>query len=209
MEFTNQGYRLKPDMFVNIKLRVNQGRQLTVPEDAVLDTGTQQYVFVDKGEGYFEPRLVRVGAQAGGYYGIKEGLKEGEKVATAANFILDSESRLKGAFEAMGRPKGMPRAKAAAAQLQITLRTEPDPAKVGDNMLRVRVMDAGGAPVTDASVRIKISMPAMGSMAPMSSEATLLHQGNGEYAGPLNVPMAWTWQTVIMVERAGQFGREG
>ncbi|HYV29498.1 MAG TPA: efflux RND transporter periplasmic adaptor subunit, partial [Candidatus Binatia bacterium] len=161
MEFTNQGYRLKPDMFVNVKLRVNQGRQLTVPEDAVLDTGTQQYVFVDKGEGYFEPRLIRVGAQAGGYYGIKEGLKEGEKVATAANFILDSESRLKGAFEAMGRPKAeMPRAQTAAAQLQITLRTEPDPAKVGDNMLRVRVMDAGGAPVTDASVRIKISMPA-------------------------------------------------
>jgi len=204
MEFTNQGYRLKPDMFVNVKLRVNQGRQLTVPEDAVLDTGTQQYVFVDKGEGYFEPRLIRVGAQAGGYYGIKEGLKEGEKVATAANFILDSESRLKGAFEAMGRPKaGMPRAQTAAAQLQITLRTEPDPAKVGDNMLRVRVMDAGGAPVTDASVRIKISMPAMGSMAPMSSEATLSHQGNGEYAGPLNIPMAWTWQTAVTVERGG------
>ena len=205
MEFANQDYRLKPDMFVNLKLRVNLGRQLTVPEDAVLDTGAEQYVFVDKGQGYFEPRLVKVGPQAGGYYGIKEGLKAGEKVATAANFILDSESRLKGAFAAMGRPRSeMPRARAAVAQVQITLRTEPEPAKVGDNTVRVRVVDAGGTPVTDASVRVKISMPAMGSMAPMRSEAILSHQQDGEYAGRLNIPMAWTWQAVVTVERGGQ-----
>ena len=148
---------------------------------------------------------MKVGAQAGGYCGIKEGLKAGEKVATAANFILDSESRLKGAFAAMGRPRSeMTRAQVAVAQVQITLRTEPEPAKVGDNTVRVRVVDAGGTPVTDASVRVKISMPAMGSMAPMRSEAILSHQQDGEYAGRLNIPMAWTWQAVVTVERGGQ-----
>jgi multidrug efflux pump subunit AcrA (membrane-fusion protein) len=77
---------------------------LTVPEDAVLDTGTEQYVFVDKGNGYFEPRKVKLGGQAEGYYAITEGLRPGERVATAANFILDSESRLKGVLANMGAP---------------------------------------------------------------------------------------------------------
>src|SRR6266536_37972 len=117
MEFPNPSYALKPDMFVNVKLRINQGRQLTVPEDAVLDTGAEQYVFVDKGNGYFEPRKVTLGVQAEGYYAITEGLRSGERVATAANFILDSESRLKGAFGNMGAPQIA--AAKPAEQLQI------------------------------------------------------------------------------------------
>ena len=64
--------------------------------------------------------------------------------------------------------------------------------------------DAGGSPIGDASVRVKISMPGMGSMPPMSSEARLSAHGNGEYSGVLNVPMAWTWQTEVIVERGGQ-----
>jgi len=205
MEFANPNYHLKPDMYVNLKLRINLGRQLTVPEDAVLNTGTQQYVFVDKGSGYFEPREVKLGGLAEGFYAIKQGLKPGEKVVTAANFILDSESRLKGAFANMGQPrKEMPATRKATEHLQIQLRTEPDPAKVGDNTVRVRVADAGGSPIGDASVRVKISMPAMGSMPPMSSEARLTAHGNGEYSGVLNVPMAWTWQTEVTVERGGQ-----
>ena len=203
--FSNPGHRLKPDMFVNLKLRIDLGRQLTVPEDAVLNTGTQQYVFVDKGSGYFEPREVKLGMQAEGSYAIKQGLKQGERVATAANFILDSESRLKGAFANMGVPTQPATSGAMAAeQLRIELHTQPDPAKVGDNMVRVKVTDAKGAPINDASVKVKISMPAMGSMAPMTSEAQLSHQANGEYTGRLTVPMAWTWQTVVTVERRGR-----
>jgi len=205
VEFSNPEHRLKPNMFVNVKLRINLGRQLTVPEDAVLDTGRQQYVFIDKGNGYFEPRAVKLGAQANGRYAIKQGLKEGERVVTAANFILDSESRLKGTFAAMGAPqKDMPVVGGAAQEMQIKLSTEPDPARVGDNTVRVKVTDSKGSPVTEASVRVKISMPAMGSMPPMSSEAQLSHQGNGEYSGTLNISMAWTWQTVVTVERGGK-----
>jgi RND family efflux transporter MFP subunit len=203
--FDNPGQRLKPDMFVNLKLRIDLGRQLTVPEDAVLNTGTQQYVFVDKGDGQFEPREVKLGMQAEGSYAIKQGLKQGERVATAANFILDSESRLKGAFANMGVPKQPATAGAMAAeQLRIELHTQPDPAKTGDNMVRVKVADSKGTPISDASVKVKINMPAMGSMAPLSSEAQLSRQGNGEYTGRLNIPLAWTWQTTVTVERAGQ-----
>jgi RND family efflux transporter MFP subunit len=97
-EFPNSGFELKPGMFVDIELRIDLGDRLVVPEDAVLDTGTEQYVFVDKGDGYFEPRPVKLGPEADGYQAIESGLQTGERVVTAANFILDSESRLKGAF---------------------------------------------------------------------------------------------------------------
>ena len=96
VEFPNPNQTLRPEMFVHFKLRASLGSPLAVPSDAVLDTGTEQYVFVDKGQGYFEPRPVRLGAEAGGYYGIESGLRAGERVVTSANFILDSESRLKG-----------------------------------------------------------------------------------------------------------------
>jgi membrane fusion protein, copper/silver efflux system len=102
--FTNPAFTLKPHMFVNLRLKVNLGNKLVAPEDAVLDTGTEQYVFVDKGGGYFEPRAVKLGPEAGGYHAIESGLEAGERVVTAANFIIDSESRLKGAFANMGKP---------------------------------------------------------------------------------------------------------
>jgi Cu(I)/Ag(I) efflux system membrane fusion protein len=206
VEFRNPNAILKPGMFVNLRLRVDLGRRLAVPEDAVLDTGTEQYVFVDLGQGYFEPRRVKLGAEGAGYYIIQEGLKPGERVAISANFILDSESRLKGAFANMGAPSApQARPQTAEKELRITLRTEPEPARVGDNLVRVRVVDAKGAPLGDASIRVRIFMPAMGAMPPMSAEAVLRQTQNGEYTGRLNIPMAWTWQTTVTVERDGQW----
>jgi RND family efflux transporter MFP subunit len=108
LEFANPGLALKPEMFVNVKLSAGLGTHLVVPEDAVVDTGTEQYVFVDKGEGYLEPRRVEVVAEAGGYLAIHHGLAAGERVATAANFLIDSESRLKGALAQFGKPAAQP-----------------------------------------------------------------------------------------------------
>src|SRR5207244_10960056 len=102
VEFTNRDSALKPDMFVNFRLNVPLGRQLAVPADAVLDTGMMQYVFIDKGQGYFEPREVKIAARTEDVAAIERGLQAGEQVVTAANFILDSERRLKGAFASMG-----------------------------------------------------------------------------------------------------------
>lgn len=92
----NPGGQLKPQMFTNVEVKVNLGSRLAVPEDAVIDTGVRQIVYVDKGEGYFEPREVTTGVRADGMVEITKGLKAGEKVASAANFLIDSESRLKG-----------------------------------------------------------------------------------------------------------------
>jgi len=201
--FTNPNFVLKPDMFVNVKLKINLGNKLVVPEDAVLDTGTEQYVFVDKGGGYFEPRAVKVGIEAGGYYAVERGLEVGERVVTAANFILDSESRLKSAFANMGKPGE--RAKGPAPQTALKIEVvEPKAAKVGQNAVRLTVKGAQGNPVTDAEVEVTLFMPQMGSMAPMTSKATLKSVGNGEYAGTIDIPMVWSWQTTVTVKKEGK-----
>jgi RND family efflux transporter MFP subunit len=205
MEFPNPDLTLRPDMFFNVKLKVDLGRQVVVPEDAVLDTGTQQYVFVDKGEGYFEPRSVKLGAEAGGYFAIQSGLKAGERVVTAANFVLDSESRLKGALANMGKPE-LPQAAGAGAAgtqaLSVEIR-EPKEAKVGRNNLRLLIRDSSGQPVEGAEVEVMLLMPQMGSMPPMTTRAALRSAGKGEYAGTVEIPMAWTWQTTVTVRKSG------
>jgi len=92
----NPGGRLKPQMFTNVEIKAGMGRRLAVPDDAVLDTGTRSIVYVDKGEGNFEPREVKLGLRADGYREVLSGLKAGEKVARAATFLIDSEAQLKG-----------------------------------------------------------------------------------------------------------------
>ena len=91
--------QLKPDMYVNASIAVDLGEVLTVPEEAVFNTGTKQIVFVDKGQGLFEPRDVAVGVKVDGYYELKSGVAEGEAVVTSGNFLIDSESRLKAALQ--------------------------------------------------------------------------------------------------------------
>lgn len=97
-EVPNPDGALRPEMFVDVRVHVDLGRLLSVPEEAVMDTGVRQLVFVRTGPGRYEPREVRAGREAEGYVEILEGLKEGEAVAASGNFLIDSESRLKAAL---------------------------------------------------------------------------------------------------------------
>lgn len=97
--------KLKLEMYVNVKILVDLGETLAIPHAAVFDTGTQKIVFVDRGNGLFEPRDVVLGAKTEELYEIKEGLKEGEMVVTSGNFLIDSESRLKAVLEGMTEVK--------------------------------------------------------------------------------------------------------
>jgi len=92
----NPGGQLKPQMFTNVEIRISLGKKLVVPESAVIDTGKGQVVYVDKGEGAFEPREVEPGLRADGVVEVLRGVKAGEKVASSANFLIDSEAQLKG-----------------------------------------------------------------------------------------------------------------
>jgi Cu(I)/Ag(I) efflux system membrane fusion protein len=93
---SNPGGQLKPQMFTTVELKISLGKKLAIPDDAVIDTGTRQIVYVDKGEGYFEPREVMLGVRAEGLREVLMGLKAGEKVASSATFLIDSEAQLKG-----------------------------------------------------------------------------------------------------------------
>jgi Cu(I)/Ag(I) efflux system membrane fusion protein len=100
----NPGGQLKPQMFTNVEIQINIGRKLAIPEDAIIDTGTRQIVYVDRGEGYFEPREVMLGLRAEGLREVTMGLKAGEKVASSATFLIDSEAKLKNVVP-LGRHK--------------------------------------------------------------------------------------------------------
>jgi Cu(I)/Ag(I) efflux system membrane fusion protein len=100
IELANPDFALLPDMYVDAQIdTADPAAVLAVPEGSLLDTGSRQAVLVDRGEGRFEPREVRIGRRGGGYVEIRDGLKDGELVVTAANFLIDAESNLKAALK--------------------------------------------------------------------------------------------------------------
>jgi Cu(I)/Ag(I) efflux system membrane fusion protein len=107
VEMPNPGLKLKPDMFVNAKVKVPLGNVMAVPVAAVMDTGSRQVVWIEVKEGTFEPRNVKIGARAGDYLQILSGLKQGEKVAASGGYLIDSEAQLKGGGGHAGH-EGMP-----------------------------------------------------------------------------------------------------
>jgi RND family efflux transporter MFP subunit len=206
-DFANRGGRLKPGMYANVELQVPLGRGLTVPSDALVDSGTRQLVFVAEGDGYFQPRDVTVGQRFGDRVQILEGLKVGELVAAGAAFFLDSESQFRASVQGyQAPPPPAAQGAAAAGELAITFRSQPDPPRTGDNTLEVSVRDASGRPITDANVSVTFFMPAMPTMnmPAMRTETTLSHAGNGVYRGIGQVMMAGRWDVTVRVNRGGQ-----
>ena len=100
VELANPDAALRPDMYVDAEIDTGTAQPvLAVPESAILDTGSRQVVFVEKGQGRFEPRDVKLGHRGGGYVEIREGIAEGEPVVVSANFLIDAESNLKAALK--------------------------------------------------------------------------------------------------------------
>ena len=98
---------LKLAMFAQVELQVGSTAPvLTVPDSAVIDTGTRRIVLVQLKEGRFEPREVKLGARGENYVEVREGVREGEQVVVAANFLIDAESNLKAVVGGMGEPAG-------------------------------------------------------------------------------------------------------
>src|SRR5207244_8200424 len=100
IDIPNADFKLRPGMYVNTELAMNMGEALTVPVSAIMPTGTRSVVFVDKGEGKLEPRVVQLGAKYRDIYEVQSGLQEGERVVSSANFLIDAESKVQGALKA-------------------------------------------------------------------------------------------------------------
>lgn len=115
VELANPGGLLKPAMFATLELAPAGGAKLlALPTSAVIDSGVRRVVLVQTGEGRFEPREVKLGVRAGDYVEVREGVKEGEPVVVAANFLIDAESNLKAALGGLGKVSPGDTAKAAS-----------------------------------------------------------------------------------------------
>jgi Cu(I)/Ag(I) efflux system membrane fusion protein len=99
LDIDNPDMKLRPDMYVDAGLQIDAGEGLAVPFSAVLPTGAHNIVFVDKGGGKLEPRFIELGAKFGDSYQVTSGLKEGERVVSSANFLVDAESKIQGALK--------------------------------------------------------------------------------------------------------------
>jgi Cu(I)/Ag(I) efflux system membrane fusion protein len=104
MQLANPELRLRPGMSGDMVIDLPAADALTVPREAVIDTGELQYVFVAGAGDRFEPRVVRLGQSAAGRVQVLEGLAEDDLVVTTANFLVDSESRSRAAVEASAAP---------------------------------------------------------------------------------------------------------
>ncbi len=105
LDFSNPEFELKPQMFADVELNVSYGTNVLIPAEAVLDSGSRQTVFVAKGNGYFEPRDIKVGPRVDDKFIVLSGLKPSETIVTSGNFLIDSESRLNAATGDMSSPK--------------------------------------------------------------------------------------------------------
>ncbi|MDB5485829.1 MAG: Secretion protein HlyD precursor, partial [Tardiphaga sp.] len=108
IDLGNRDYALLPEMFVDAEIDAADAMPvLAVPESSILDTGSRQAVLIDKGEGRYEPRQVKLGHRGGGYVEVREGVADGDAVVTSANFLIDAESNLKAALKGFeGSPPG-------------------------------------------------------------------------------------------------------
>ncbi len=206
--FGNPNVVLKPGMYVSVSLAVPLGRRLVMPASGVLRSGTRQIAFLDRGNGYLEPREVEVGEKVGDDVVILKGLGEGERIVSSANFLVDAESQLQaaiGAFGASAADAGGSEGK-PGDQTSVDFSTDPSPPRKGSNTLRVRVTSGDGKPCTGAEVSVTFfmaAMPAMG-MAAIRDAADLSEKTGGVYEGPLVLQSGGTWQVTVVVKRGGQ-----
>jgi Cu(I)/Ag(I) efflux system membrane fusion protein/cobalt-zinc-cadmium efflux system membrane fusion protein len=218
VEFRNPGLEFKPGSFVTVVVTASGGQHLAIPQEAVIDTGAEQYALLALPDGYFEPRPISVGSPVNQFYPVLEGLQHGDRVVTSAQFLIDSETNLQAAMQSMvghghaaGGESGEPAGQAPATQapardgLDITFSSRPDPPRTGENTFEVSVKDAQGQPVIDATVEVSFFMPAMPSMGMPAarSRAALPHAGGGTYRGTGEIS-AGRWDVTVTVSRAGQ-----
>ena len=205
LRFANPTLKLVPGMFVNVSLEIAMGEQVVIPASGVLQTGTRQIVFVDRGDGYLEPRDVRLGAEVGDEYIVLKGLKPGERIVTSANFLIDSQSQLEAALSAFAPPSAAPRA-AGAPQVHLAVSLQPNPPRVGRNGIHVTLTDRKGAPVDGAQVSATFVLPAMPAMGMAGKHVSLQLTaiGNGAYQGAVTLSSGGTWQVAIVARKGNQ-----
>ena len=200
---------LSPGMFVKVALKVPMGEQLVIPASGVLQSGTRQIAFVDRGNGYLEPRELQLGARVGDDFIVLKGLKEGEQIVTSANFLIDSESQLQASLGSYAPPPPGAGNGGGDERAQGERRADfaARPAAQGKQRFpREAHRREGRARSAGAQVSVTFfmaAMPAMG-MAAMRTDVKCADKGNGLYEGPGQLGSGGTWQVTITAQKNGQ-----
>ncbi len=205
LRFTNPTLKLVPGMFVNVSLEVPMGERVVIPASGVLQTGTRAIVFVDQGDGYLAPRDVRLGAEVDDEYIVLKGLRPGERIVTSANFLIDSQSQLQAALAGFA-PSSARLPAAGAAQVRLVVSLQPNPPRVGRNLIRVTLTDLKGEPLIGAHVSATFLLPAMPAMGMAGRQVAvrLSAIGNGVYEGSVTLPASGTWQVAVVARKGDQ-----
>ena len=200
----NPGLKLRPGMYVNVRLTLPLGRQLVVPGSAVFHSGTRNLVFAYRGEGNIEPREVDLGAQVGEQQIVAKGVRAGEQIVVSANFLIDSEAQSQAAAGAFtSPPPGDGRASAlnapAQTQASVELTTEPSPPHKGSNTVRVKLTSRDGKPLNGAQVTVTFFMAAMQEMgmAAMKTVVNASDKGGGRNEGRGDLGSGGAWQVTV------------
>lgn len=211
IQVENPGTRLKPGMVVQTLFRISLGNVLTVPREAVLDSGTEKIVYVADENGVFEQRRIQTGTALKDQYPVTDGLKDGEKVVTNGVFLVDSQTRLTGGLTGMfGGSKSFSESPSPVASggagYKLTFRIDPDPPQgAKQNTLHVTLTDPAGKPVSDAQVRLTFTMPAMPTMnMPEMRNGAELKWTGSDYSGPIQIIMAGGWNVGIEARRGNE-----
>ncbi len=209
--FPNPGLKLRPGMYVNVRVKLPLGRQLVVPDSAVFHSGTKNLVFAYSGDGNIEPRDVELGPRVGDQFVVSKGVKAGDQIVTSANFLIDSEAQLQAAAGAfVPPPPGAGQAASmnapAQAQANAELSTDPSPPRKGSNTVRVKLTDQAGKPINGATVTVTFFMPAMPAMgmAAMKTVVQASNKGGGMYEGKGDLGSGGTWQVTVTAQQNGQ-----
>jgi len=211
LEVNNPGTRLKPGMIVQAAFHLSMGTVLTVPREAVIDSGNEKIVYVAKDNGIFEQQRIQVATSLKDRYPVTEGLKAGDKVVTNGVFLVDSQTRLTGGLTGMfGGSKSYADAPASpspsTSAYKLTFRIEPDPPQgAKQNTIHVALTDAAGKPISDAQVRLTFTMPAMPAMnMPEMKNGAELKWTGSDYTGPIQIIMAGGWNVGIEARRGNE-----
>jgi Cu(I)/Ag(I) efflux system membrane fusion protein len=195
-------------MFVQVSFEKVARDVIAVPRSAVLDTGKGKIVYVAKGNGVFEKRLVEGSTAGPDYYAATRGIQPGERVVTHGNFLIDSQTRLTNTIAGMftgSRTSGADanETPANASNYTITLQSEPASLKGGsEGTFRVHLIGPDQKPLPDAQLRLTMMMPAMPSMGMGEMHGVVDLTWNGsEYIGKGAVAMAGPWNVTIEARR--------
>ena len=209
IQVSNPKMQLRPGMFVDVTFAMPEGNDvLAVPRSAVVDTGTRKIVYLSKGNGSFDGREVRLGQPADQFYPVLAGLREGDRVVTQGNFLIDSQTRITGGMTGMfgGSEQFESGRGAISSAIQFRFSADPATPKAGSNTtFHVTVLDASGKPISYAAVKVALVMPAMPAMnMPETRSPADLKWDGTQYTGAVKVPSSGTWNVEIEARRDGQ-----